>query len=208
MKKIKIVALLARDVGLNVLQNVLIPDKRFEICYVISHKKLPKSEGGSVRPESEDYFKECQRHNIKLLFLDYPEAKHPEKYLPPSTSFDLLIVLSWRFILTKEFLNRFNLAINIHRGELPKYKGAEPVKQAVEAGEKHIEITAHQMVEEIDAGPTICKVAYNIHPCPIKMLLLDYVETIKSNLKPLYAPLVKEAIDKVLLSYDAHTSFQ
>ena len=128
------------------------------------------------------------------LVLDLPEARNLERYLP-GESFDLMLALSWRYILSKNVLDRPTAgAINLHRGELPKFKGAEPVRRAIEAGATSVSITAHRMTEELDSGPILATVNIEMPPLPANITAEDYAEKIKVALYPLYAPLARLSI--------------
>ena len=191
---LKTVALLARRPGLNVLTEALSGNSNIDLISVFTHSKLPKADGGGARPEFSDYEEVCQRLGVPLQPLDYPEAKNLDDYLP-NEAIDLLVALSWRFVVLPKTLERLRLgSINLHRGALPAYSGAEPVRRAIEAGESRVAITAHQMAEEIDAGPVIASVWMDIEPQPANLDSAGYAEVIKTKLEPLYAPLCQEAI--------------
>jgi formyltetrahydrofolate deformylase len=59
-------------------------------------------------------------------------------------------------VLSPEFLRHYKKdIINIHHGLLPSFKGANPYRQAYEAGVKLIGATSHFVTEELDDGPII-----------------------------------------------------
>lgn len=204
-KPYQTIALLGREPGILVLENALLNNPLINLAAVYTHGLLPKKEGGLPRPELSHYINICQSAKIPLHILDLPEAKQLELYLP-NEAFDLLIVLSWRCILPKQILEKPKVAsINLHRGDLPKYKGAEPVLRAINAGETSISITAHHITEELDAGPIIATATMDILPCPNNMSTPDYAEKIKRDLYPLYAPLARSSI-KILAQQSQETS--
>ena len=193
-KSLRAVALLGREPGIRVLQDALIDNPLVDLVAVYTHGGLPKKEGAGLRPELGRYINTCKFAGIPLHILDLPDAKNIEHHLP-GESFDLIVSLSWRCILSKEALDRPNFgAINIHRGALPKYKGAEPVRRAIEAGDSTVTITAHRMTEELDEGAIISTVSLDIAALPIDTSVDEYAEDIKEKLYPLYAPLVRLAI--------------
>ena len=188
------VALLAREPGLLVLKDALLNNPLVRLLEVFTHGSLPKREGGAQRPELKSYESECKAAGIPLRVLDLPEARNLERYLP-GESFDLMLALSWRYILSKNVLDRPTAgAINLHRGELPKFKGAEPVRRAIEAGATSVSITAHRMTEELDSGPIVATVSIEMPPLPANITAEDYAEKIKVALYPLYAPLARLSI--------------
>lgn len=186
-KPLRTVALLAREPGLLVLQE-LISNPLIKLDTVVTHANLPRSEGGGPRPELPMYRAMCKGHAV-LMEVDFIAAKMPTWY----TSFnymDLLICLSWRNIVQPEALRCCRHAINIHRGELPKYAGAEPVRKALDAREQRVAITAHHMVQKIDAGPEIARVWHDVGD-------ETDPEQVKRNMYPLYAPLARMAIQAI-----------
>lgn len=194
MPKLRTIALLARRPGVLVLENALIQHPKLEIVTVFSHRKLPKAEGEADRQEVSEFETICKRSEIPLRWLDYPEAGHLESYLPDEP-IDLLIVLNWRFLISKSVLDRLQLGgINIHRGALPEYAGAEPVRHAIEAGERRVAITAHKLIPIIDAGPPLAIAWIDIPPLPSGKTSHEYAATVRDWLEPIYAPLTLTAI--------------
>ncbi|MBM3565537.1 MAG: hypothetical protein FJX42_05435 [Alphaproteobacteria bacterium] len=197
MRRLRTIALLGRIPGLHVLRDALIGNPRIQLIAVYTHGHRPKAEGGGERPELADFRRVCARENVPLRVLDFPEARTVERHFPEEP-FDLLLSLSWRHILTPAALVRPRVAaINFHRGDLPTYAGAEPVRRAIEAGEKRIAITAHRMIEDVDAGEVLDTVWMDIEPMPNGMTSAAYAEDVKKCLIPLYAPLARKVIGKI-----------
>jgi methionyl-tRNA formyltransferase len=193
---LRTVALLGRNTGLAVLQEALFDNEKINLTNVYTHGSLTKAEGGTPRPELSTYQALCGERNIPLAVLDFPEARNIENYLPDDV--DLMIVLSWKFILKPAALQKLNVgSINLHRGELPRYAGLEPVRRAIEAGESRTAITAHEMTDEVDMGPEIARIWQKIPPVPIGTSSADHAEVVKKNLLKLYAPLARMAIDAI-----------
>ncbi len=195
-RPLRTVALLGRDTGLAVLRDALFDNQRIDLAEVFTHGKLPKAEGGGPRTELAIYRAMCAERGVPLTVLDLPEAQRVEDYLPEEL--DLMVVLSWRFILNPAALRRPKVGgINLHRGELPKYAGAEPVRRAIEAGETRTAITAHTMIAEVDMGLEIARVWLDMPPLSAGASSADHAETVKKRLLGLYAPLARLAIDAV-----------
>ncbi len=69
---------------------------------------------------------------------------------------DLVVLARYMQILSREFLRRLGApVINIHHSFLPAFVGVDPYRRAHESGVKIIGVTAHYVVEELDAGPII-----------------------------------------------------
>jgi len=191
----KIVCLFARDCGIEALKGLL-NDKRFTIIRLLVHSKLPKSEDPNrgIRPEFHIFKEIADKHSIPISIIDTREEAQNLTLLRTTGSFDFLISLSWRFLIPKDIFSKAKIAaINVHRGKLPKYAGAEPVRRAVEKGEKYIVLTVHEMVEEIDAGKVLIE---KYHPVKYddSKSLTENVERLKKEILPLYPNAIIEAI--------------
>ena len=69
---------------------------------------------------------------------------------------DFLALARYMQVLSSDFLGRYpGDIINIHHGLLPGFKGANPYRQAFDAGVKLIGASAHFVTEELDEGPII-----------------------------------------------------
>jgi methionyl-tRNA formyltransferase len=187
------VALLARRPGLRVLRDTLARLPAIELTAVFTHGRLPAVEGGGARDEVPEFQALCDKLRVPLVAVDGPHARDVSSLLP-SGPLDLLLSLSWRYLVPQHVLSRFHRTVNIHRGALPKYAGVIPVQRAIEAGETQVAITAHEMTSEIDAGRKIAEVWRNVVPCPSGRSAADHAEIVKLELEPLYAPLAWLAI--------------
>lgn len=196
MKKLRTVGLLAREPGLRVLEEALLPSPMVDLLAVYTHARCPKLEGGGPRPERAAYQTLCTRANVPLIALDYADS-HLLEDLVRAHQADLLLALSWRTILSAGLLASVKTAVNLHRGALPDFAGAFPVQRAIEAGMSRVAITAHHMVEQVDTGPTIAMVWMDIAPPPPTDNAAAYAERVKERLLPLYAPLALLALSAV-----------
>lgn len=195
----KVACLFARDCGVKALEGLL-KDERFTIVGLLVHSKLPKSEDPNrgIRPEFPVFKKIADKYSIPLSIIDTREEAENLAFLRTIKSFDFLISLSWRFLIPKDVFSKARIAaINVHRGKLPDYAGAEPVKRALENGEKYIVLTVHEMTEEIDAGKVLIEENYPVNYDNSKTLE-ENAERIKNEILPLYPVAVLEAIDRVL----------
>jgi formyltetrahydrofolate deformylase len=74
-------------------------------------------------------------------------------------------------VLSPEFLRYYKKdIINIHHGLLPSFKGANPYRQAYEAGVKLIGATSHFVTEELDDGPIIEQMVGKLSCCSTILL--------------------------------------
>ena len=127
-----IVGFLSREHGLNVLKT-LIEKNQFKIITVFTHKFNPKSqdETKGIRKDFQKFVDLCKQENIELVTID---SKNSEIKCP---NCDFIIEVSWRYLISPKITKKANiLAFGIHRGKLPDYAGAEPIKQAIQKNEK------------------------------------------------------------------------
>jgi UDP-4-amino-4-deoxy-L-arabinose formyltransferase/UDP-glucuronic acid dehydrogenase (UDP-4-keto-hexauronic acid decarboxylating) len=76
---------------------------------------------------------------------------------------DAAFSVNWRTIIGPDVLGLFPRGIvNVHAGDLPRYRGNATPNWAILNGEKRIFLTAHLMVEELDAGPVLARRAIPI----------------------------------------------
>lgn len=110
-----------------------------------------------VREDNTHVIRFLARHNIPYHFVPASkENRHEEEILSLVADSDFLVLAHYMQILSPEFLKAYGRdIINIHHGLLPSFKGANPYKQAYEAGVKLIGATSHFVTEELDGGPII-----------------------------------------------------
>ena len=69
---------------------------------------------------------------------------------------NLLCLAGFMSILSKEFIKKYKFKIiNIHPSLLPKYKGLNTHKRAIQAGDKYAGSTVHYVAAKLDSGKKI-----------------------------------------------------
>jgi methionyl-tRNA formyltransferase len=196
--RLSVVGLLARPCGL-VLFQWLTEQPRLAVRAVFTHSRLPSSEDPNrgLRPEFPEYWHLARRHDVPLFAVDRRDEADFSLILDGLPPYDVLVSLSWRYWVPPAVLGRARLAdINLHRGRLPEYGGAEPVRRMLEAGLDRAVITAHIMTAEIDRGEILAEVE---HP----MAVLEgetpdqAAERVKRDLEPLYPAAALRALNRL-----------
>ncbi|GFD83409.1 phosphoribosylglycinamide formyltransferase [Tenacibaculum sp. Mcav3-52] len=91
----------------------------------------------------KDYHNKQEFENEILSVLDY-------------FGIDFIFLAGWNYILTKDFLQKYNKPIlNIHPSLLPSFKGAKAITKALEAKVEVTGVTTHFVNENIDEGEII-----------------------------------------------------
>lgn len=69
---------------------------------------------------------------------------------------DVICLAGFMRILTAEFIAEWQgRMLNIHPSLLPKYRGLRTHARALEAGEREVGCTVHEVIPDLDAGPIL-----------------------------------------------------
>ena len=195
----RVVCLIARPCGARLL-GTLLRHPSIEVAGVFTHSTKPTSEDPArgERPEFGLIRKLLDGTTVPLHVINTSAEARDLTGFEELEPFDFLLSLSWRFLVPARFLERSRLAdINLHRGQLPKYGGAEPVRRMLEDGLKFATITAHIMTEELDAGEVLVEDDLAVEAQPHESMV-ELVERVKQELDPIYPVTALAALDKVL----------
>ena len=108
-------------------------------------------------------------------------------YLKP----DLIVVVAYGQILTKEILNLPKYGcLNIHASLLPKYRGASPIHAAIAANERQSGVTIMWMDEGLDTGDILLQEA-------VTLRRHDTTESLHDRLAKLSVTALQKAIPLV-----------
>ena len=181
-----IVAFLSRAHGLNVLSS-LIESKDHKILKVYTHSLSPKSQDPQ-RSLRIDYhlFKEiCAKHDIPLVAIDSKKEK-----IQDVPHCDFIVEVSWRYLLLSEITKKAKIiAFGIHRGKLPEYTGAEPIKQALLQNEKEIFLSAHHLDQSIDTGKTITRMSHPVN-YDSSFGIDENIQRLRDEITPLFSKIM------------------
>jgi len=105
---------------------------------------------------------------------------------------DLICLAGFMRLLSSEFTERWTgKMLNIHPSLLPKFKGLEAQKQALEAGERHTGATVHFVDAGLDSGEIVLQDQLEILP-------EDTVQSLSERLLLLEHALYPKAVRRVL----------
>ena len=77
---------------------------------------------------------------------------------------DVLLSVAAPEIFRAQALAAAGLALNVHNGRLPDYRGMMPTFWALLNGDDHVVVTVHEMAERLDAGPVLAEYEVPIGP--------------------------------------------
>ena len=195
-KKFTCLVLAGRNHGLETLKN-LNELSDYNIISIFTHKFNPKSLDiqQKERDDFSDYEKFAEINSIPLYTIDKSNEKFILDDFALQYNYDFLISVSWRYLISPQVFLKANIgSINIHRGDLPKYAGAEPIKRALENSEKFIHISCHNISTNFDEGEVIFE---STHPTnyDISLSLDDNVERLKREITPYFPQLTIKSLE-------------
>ena len=159
-------------------------DKGLEVSFVASNN--PKALGLKIAKNSN--IPSYSWKNVSVLEKEV--LKLIIKY-----DVKLLVLAGYMKLLSKNFVNSLpsRFIVNIHPSLLPKYKGMNAIKQAIEDRAKYTGVTIHHVNEEMDSG-------YIIKQERIKINENDTTESLKDRLQEiehrLYFDVIKFILNK------------
>jgi methionyl-tRNA formyltransferase len=181
-----VVGFLSRPHGLTVLRSIL-ASSNYNLLSVYTHKLNPKSQDSS-RSVRHDYhlFEEiCKSKNIPVISIDSKNYNFEE--FPQC---DIIVEVSWRYLIPDEITKKAKIiSFGIHRGKLPEYAGAEPIKQALLKNEKEIILSAHNLNANIDAGEVLATISHKVN-YNSQLSLDDNIQKIRDEITPKFSDLL------------------
>lgn len=120
------------------------------------------------------------------------------------------IIFSYDTILSKELAENDAISIiNIHGGELPKYRGANVLNWALINGESYLGVTIHEIDRNVDSGPILFEwritIAEKETALTLREKLIKEVESKLITFLPLY---LNGRIEPVLQEYRQELVFR
>lgn len=189
-----VVGFLSRAHGLNVLE-FLLKSKKYKLVKLYTHSLNPKSQD-PFRRERKDFKKFqkiCQEQKIPLETID-----DKNEGILNCPECDFIIEVSWRYLIPSHITKKAKIcAFGIHRGKLPEYAGAEPIKQALKNKEKEIILSAHLLEQVIDGGSTLMTISFSVN-YEEKKSFDDNVQKIREQITPLFSKLTEKILKKLI----------
>ena len=186
-----IVGFLSRPHGYDAL-SAIAKSQNYKIIKLYTHKLNPKSQDPqrSIRTDYELFVKKCADNSIPLISIDTVSDE-----ITDFPDCDYILEISWRYKIPNNIINKARIAaFGIHRGKLPDFAGAEPIKQALLNGEKKIVLSAHYLEKDIDAGNIISTIEFPVNYNGDKNLDVN-MQTIRDEITPLFSKLVFQTLN-------------
>lgn len=179
----KIALLCATQRGLRVLHKLAAIIQPHIELLVITFKE---------EPWEPPFFEEIRATAEKLgaTFIETKQVGAPQL----STlweSVDLMLVVSWRFLIPASVYERIRLGVFVfHDSLLPAYRGFSPTVWAMINGETQTGVTLFKIAEQVDAGEILAQVSVTIEAdetisTVMERVTLTYLKLLEENLPKL-----------------------
>ncbi|MDC3336324.1 methionyl-tRNA formyltransferase [Flavobacteriales bacterium] len=132
---------------------MLMLESKHEICLVITSKEAPEYD-----IKSSDYKKFAVERNIPFYHApNISEELHNE--IKGLAKIDVAVSINYTGIISQSVIDLFALGIlNVHGGDLPKYRGNACQSWAILNGEDRIGLCVHKMIGgELDSGKILAR---------------------------------------------------
>tara|TARA_Y100000591_G_C21681202_1_gene618157 strand:+ start:155 stop:739 length:585 start_codon:yes stop_codon:yes gene_type:complete len=184
--KIKNVAVFISGTGSNLenlIKHSVKKNSKFKICLVISNQS--KAKGLSY----------AKKYKIKKKIINYNSIKDAEKNILNQLKkykINLVCLAGFMKILSSSFIKKFKgKVINIHPSLLPKYKGLNTHKRALENNERFSGCTIHYVNSKLDSGKIILQKK-------VKINKTDTIDKLAKKILKQEHLLYPKAVNKVL----------
>ncbi len=174
------------EVLIKELHQKVFGDFKIEVVAAITNK--PKANG----------IKRAEKLGINVIMIDHTDYESREAFDTKlvesihALEIDLMVLAGFMRILTPIFTKNIR-SINIHPSLLPAFKGANALERSFNSKNNMAGVTAHFVVEEVDAGEIIMQKSFDkngmdfesfkekIHACEHELFPKAVVATLTSS---------------------------
>ena len=186
-------------IGRNLKISVFISGRGSNLLSLIKYSKIKKSKIKINLVISNNKFSKglefAKKNKIKYRVINYSKKKQAELkilgYLIKN-KVDLICLAGFMKILSSDFIKKFRKPIfNIHPSLLPKYKGLNTHRRAIQNKDKFSGATVHLVTPKLDSGKIILQKK-------VRILKSDTEKTLASKVLKIEHKLYPAAIEKFL----------
>ncbi|QUE74562.1 phosphoribosylglycinamide formyltransferase [Stutzerimonas stutzeri] len=145
--------------NLQALIDSLDADNPARICAVVSNRAeafgLQRAQAAGIATHLVRHKDYADREAFDAALMDIIDTHQP----------NLVVLAGFMRILTPGFVRHFQgRLLNIHPSLLPKYKGLDTHRRALDAGDCEHGCSVHFVTEELDGGPVAIQAAFTVEP--------------------------------------------
>ncbi|WP_217476878.1 phosphoribosylglycinamide formyltransferase [Stutzerimonas stutzeri] len=129
------------------------------ICAVVSNRAeafgLQRAQAAGIPTHVVRHKDYADREAFDAALMEIIDAHQPQ----------LVVLAGFMRILTPGFVRHYHgRLLNIHPSLLPKYKGLDTHRRALDAGDREHGCSVHFVTEELDGGPVAIQAAFAVEP--------------------------------------------
>lgn len=145
--------------NLQALIDSLGEDNPARICAVVSNRAeafgLQRAHAAGIATDVVQHKDFANREAFDAALMEIIDTYQPQ----------LVVLAGFMRILTPGFVRHYQgRLLNIHPSLLPKYKGLDTHRRALEAGDHEHGCSVHFVTEELDGGPVAIQAAFTVEP--------------------------------------------
>ncbi|MCI0918929.1 phosphoribosylglycinamide formyltransferase [Pseudomonas stutzeri] len=145
--------------NLQALIDSLDADNPARICAVVSNRAeafgLQRAQAAGIATHLVRHKDYADREAFDAAMMDIIDTHQP----------NLVVLAGFMRILTPGFVRHYQgRLLNIHPSLLPKYKGLDTHRRALNAGDREHGCSVHFVTEELDGGPVAIQAAFTVEP--------------------------------------------
>ncbi|UPQ84112.1 phosphoribosylglycinamide formyltransferase [Pseudomonas knackmussii] len=145
--------------NLQALIDSLGEDNPARICSVVSNRAeafgLQRAHAAGIATDVVQHKDFANREAFDAALMEIIDTYQPQ----------LVVLAGFMRILTPGFVRHYQgRLLNIHPSLLPKYKGLDTHRRALEAGDHEHGCSVHFVTEELDGGPVAIQAAFTVEP--------------------------------------------
>lgn len=166
--------------NLQALIDSLGEDNPVRICAVVSNRAeafgLQRAQTAGIATHVVQHKDFTDREAFDAALMQVIDAHQPQ----------LVVLAGFMRILTPGFVRHYQgRLLNIHPSLLPKYKGLDTHRRALDAGDREHGCSVHFVTEELDGGPVAVQAAFTIDGAESTDQLTDRVHAAEHIIYPL-----------------------
>jgi len=166
--------------NLQALIDSLGADNPVRICAVVSNRAdafgLQRAQAAGIATHVVQHKDFADREAFDAALMEIIDTHQPE----------LVVLAGFMRILTSRFVRHYQgRLLNIHPSLLPKYKGLDTHRRALEAGDREHGCSVHFVTEELDGGPVAIQAAFTVEADERIDTLTDRVHAAEHIIYPL-----------------------
>jgi len=137
---------------------------------------LQRARAAGIETQVIDHKQFANREAFDTALMEHIDAYAPQ----------LVVLAGFMRILTPAFVRHYQgRLLNIHPSLLPKHKGLDTHRRALEAGDDEHGCSVHFVTEELDGGPVAIQAAFTVRPSEGIDALTSRVHTAEHMIYPL-----------------------